>query len=309
MPDAKDQKVLLNKDTSPEDIIKAASSLIKEGSSLAVDSWQYKDEFSAPRLAQPDCKSCGGTGVVGSGIMAPVCACTQLTSWRNTAEVRIEKIFGKQDRNMTLATYDTGGFDQNKLALTVACNFVENWLEAREKGWIIGFNGDVGTGKSHLATGIALALVKRFLIKPFHLNVPNMLRLEQESWRDDGQKHNKDGTVPKKSPIRLAADADLTILDDLGAEQRKGRDENQVTWAQETLYVILEERIRNARPTIYTTNLSLSELRSHFGSGTAGERLWGRIERAQVMPPIELVAVPSKRRRNMADMGTLKQPR
>ena len=96
-----------------------------------------------------------------------------------------------------------------------------------------------------------------------------------------------------------------SFLDDLGAEQRKAGDDEKVTWAQETLYVILEERISNALPTIYTTNLSPDELRAHLGTGTAGQRLWGRLERVQVMPAVELVQVKGKHRRNIGDKDTL----
>lgn len=283
---------------TPEQILRAVADDVRRGESLASESWQYAEEFNARRLAQPDCKSCHGTGYLGTGVMTPVCACTQLSNYRIAAEMRIKKVFGKLDQSMTLASYDTGGFEQNVLARNVAINFVEHWLEACEKGWIIGFRGGVGNGKTHLANAIALALVKRHFIMPFHLSVPSMLRLERETW-------SADRGSGIKSPIRAAIEADLTILDDLGAEQRKAGDEERVTWAQETLYVILEERISNARPTLYTTNLSPDELRAHLGMGTAGQRLWGRIERVQVMPAVELVQVEGKHRRNIGDKDTL----
>ena len=297
-PEPTSAEIVAASEHTPEEILRAAADDARRGTSLASESWQYAEEFNAQRLAQPGCKSCHGTGYLGKGVMAPICACTQLSSYRLAAEMRIKKVFGKLDRGMTLASYDTGDFDQNVLARNVAINFVEHWQEAREKGWIIGFWGGVGTGKTHLANAIALALVKRHFIMPFHLSVPSMLRLERELW-------SLDRGAGVKSPIRSAIEADLTILDDLGAEQRKAGDDEKVTWAQETLYVILEERISNALPTIYTTNLSPDELRAHLGTGTAGQRLWGRLERVQVMPAVELVQVKGKHRRNIGDKDTL----
>lgn len=276
--------------TSPEEVLLRARDEVRAGESLASQSEIYADEFNARLLAEPGCRNCGGSGYIGRGVMAPICPCTQLNNYRRAAEMRINKLFGKGDRQMTFASFDTGDFQQNEIARRVARNFVENWRQAREEGWILGFQGDPGTGKTHLVTAMAIALVKRHFIYPAVLNVPRMFFLERQRFGEE-----KDSGP---SQIELAQVADLTVLDDIGAEYHRDRESEQVTWVQEMLYLVLEERIRRGLPTLYTTNLPRAALQQHFGSGTVGARLWGRIERAEVMPALELRPVPEKRQKN-----------
>jgi DNA replication protein DnaC len=294
-------------ETTADSLLRDARDKIRSGESLAAQTGneygEFKDEYNARELAQPGCKNCGGSGYIGSGVMAPVCPCTQLATYRKAADMRINKLFGKNERQMTIASYDTGGLAQNELARNVAVNFVLDWQQAKEEGWILGFSGLFGTGKTHLVTGISLALIKKHLIRPSLLSVPKMLFLERQRF---GAARGQAG----ESMIEAAMYADLTVLDDLGAEQRKQADDpGQVTWVQETLYLILDERIRNGLPTIYTTNLSRQELQEHFGAGTAGGRLWSRIERAQVMPALELHQVAEKNQKNVGARAQLTQAR
>jgi DNA replication protein DnaC len=46
--------------------------------------------------------------------------------------------------------------------------------------------------------------------------------------------------------------ADLLLLDDLGAER-------ETEWAIETLYLLIDHRVKHELPTIITTNLTISE--------------------------------------------------
>lgn len=266
-----------------------------QGTPLTLDMSIFSDEFNARELAQPNCKNCGGQGYVGSGPMAPLCPCTQLSQYRRAAEARIRRLFGKGEQRWTFAAFDTGGIDQNEDALLVAKNFVRKWQQAADEGWILGFAGMPGTGKTHLVTAMSMALIKRHLIKPMILSVPKLLFLERQRF---GAARGQAG----KSLIELAMEADLTVLDELGGEQSKAADSpEQVTWVQEQLYLILDERIRRGLPTLYTTNLSRNALRQHFGEGTAGGRLWSRIERAEVMPALEMRPVGDDKRLRSSD--------
>jgi hypothetical protein len=260
----------------------------------------FSDQFKAGKLADPACVHCHGSGYVGKGVMAPICPCVLLAQNRYAAEVRIGALFGAGDRRMTFATFNDGGIAQNVRAKNISTQFVLNWERAKERGWILGFEGRPGSGKTHLVNAIAMALVKREFIKPAVMNVPEMFFLEKQRFGlGRGQQ--------VESQIQRAIDADLTVLDDLGAEMnRKDTDSKAVNWVQETLYIILEQRIRHARPTIYTTNLTKAELKEHFGDGTAGERLYSRIERAMVRPPVPVLPVDEDLRfHNQEDQALL----
>lgn len=72
--------------------------------------------------------------------------------------------------------------------------------------------------------------------------------------------------------IRAARDVDLLVLDDWGAEALTDANEARVI---ETLYLVIDHRVANLKPTIYTTNLSRADLVSR-----AGPRLVSRLDGA-----------------------------
>jgi DNA replication protein DnaC len=250
-----------------------------------------EDVFSLRASAHPNCPHCRGTGTVdeGRGVMNPACPCIVLSIYGRAAEIRIDKTFGRKEKRMTLASFSTGGLKQNELALEAARNFVANWPLARQEGWIVGFQGPPGSGKTHLTTGIVIELVRRYLVKPAIMNVPRMLYMERERYNQEGH---------RQSQVQAAIEADICVLDDLGAEYHRTRDDSSVSWVQEILYQILEGRLRDAAPILYTTNFSRAQLEGHFGGGTSGARLWDRIRRAEALPALPLLPVPEVRSQN-----------
>lgn len=72
--------------------------------------------------------------------------------------------------------------------------------------------------------------------------------------------------------MRELMDADLLVLDDLGAEK-------STEWASEKLFRIIDGRFKDSRPIIVTSNLKLSQIGRRYQEGDfpAGERLASRI--------------------------------
>lgn len=241
------------------------------------------------RYANPNCPRCGGRGRVrvGSGINEfAICACAEAGRRREAAEKLVAACFPARAREMTLASFDTGDKPQNELALRVARNFVENFTQARREGWVLGFWGNPRAGKTHLAVAVAQACTKRYMIRPMLLNLPKALRQERERF------DNKD--LP--SPFAQAAQADLLVLDDLGAEyERMAGDSSRVSWLSEQIYMLIDERIMQNRPFIYTTNLAPAEIESRY-SGEAWHRVLARLREAEINPAgaLEVIAVPGK---------------
>lgn len=242
------------------------------------------------RYALPDCRICSGKGRVRTGETITdwaVCPCALAGLRQDAAEKLLHAALPPRALEMTLAAYDTGGIAQNDRALGAALAFVENYERAAEEGWVLGFSGAPRTGKTHLATAIAQACAKRYLARPMLLNLPKALREERERF------NNPD----KPSPFAAAARVDLLVLDDLGAEYEKmAGDLSRVSWLSEQLYVLIDERVMNNRPFVYTTNLSRSDMEARY-SNEAWTRVFARIREAEVNPAgaLEVVRVPGER--------------
>lgn len=250
--------------------------------------------------ARPDCRICKGSGFVdeGKNLMNPLCLCVIYGQRRSVAQAMIAHHFPPRAREMTLDSFQTGDVPQNQRALAIARRLVEHWEEACRQGWVLGFWGKPATGKTHLVNGIALACVERYLTRPLVLSVPRLLRIERQRFGP-----NREQGV---SMIEQAIEAELLVLDDLGAEYHRQRDEGGVSWVEEVLYQILDERVLAARPLLYTTNLSPQDLRVKLGSlGSGAERLWSRIARAEVGPAVEVRRVESAAHPNQSARSLL----
>jgi len=132
--------------------------------------------------------------------------------------------------------------------------------------------GNPGTGKTHLVAGIVRKLIgdgEIFKItnpnRPTAIfkTVPDLLLHVRATY---GKREGKDegGIVDTLSTVPIL------ILDDLGAEKPS-------EWAVSTLYSIIDERYREERPTIVTSNLSLSQIASQLHERIASRLSAGKI--------------------------------
>jgi DNA replication protein DnaC len=231
-------------------------------------------------FANPACETCGGDGYFskddgGSLPREYLCPCVMEGRQHAVAESRVASLFGSGGARMTISTFQTGGVEENELALACAKNYVQHWPRFLEEGAGFALQGVPGCGKTHLATGTLIALIKRWNIKPFHLSVPELLRLARKRFDD-----------PMTADVLdQAMTADLYLLDDIGAEYHRSGNEG-MSWVDEQLFVILNHRLTQGLPTIYTTNLSQRELR---------ERVDGRVSRrlaTATLAFLPLIGVP-----------------
>jgi DNA replication protein DnaC len=241
--------------------------------------------FQARDFADPECPNCSGTGMYdlsrdGQPFDWRECPCVSAGRSLIYTEVLLRRAFSVQQRAMTFHTWQTGDEAKNEQALKIARRFVEHWDKAVNESWILGFFGDMNCGKTHLVIAIAQAVAKAKAVQPYFVNVPELLERQRETFG------TRDAVDPTLRPLRMAQNADLLVLDDIGAEYNKGADENAVTWAEDFLYKVLDFRINNNRPTLYTTNLKKSQMKQ------LGARVQSRIERKQILPPREIIKVP-----------------
>ncbi len=137
-------------------------------------------------------------------------------------------------------------FEQNTDSLREAQRRAQAFVSAFpviERGLLL--RGRHGVGKTHLAVAILKTVIQQKGARGYFYETRELLKLVRESF---GQ-----GDTTEMDVLRPVLDADLLVLDDLGAEKTS-------EWVQETLGLVVNTRYSERRPTIFTTNL---------GNGTA----------------------------------------
>lgn len=137
--------------------------------------------------------------------------------------------------------------DYNKKAFTISAQFAKNFSRNRNgKGLIL--CGKSGRGKTHLACAIV-----NFIRSDYHVEFAHIPTLLENIRRGKGE-------------LDQMLAADLLVLDDLGSE--RGSD-----WSLEKLLIIVDGRLNQLKPTVYTTNFNLDELELRIGSRLASRIL------------------------------------
>ncbi|MCI0501990.1 MAG: ATP-binding protein [Fusobacteria bacterium] len=132
-----------------------------------------------------------------------------------------------------------------KKLVKAAKKLVRDIIEDKEdiKGLLI--EGPVGSGKTHLASGIYNELSSHDIEAVFYV-VPEFLDQSKEDLFAVGE---------GKGVFNKAKRAKVLILDDLGAH-------NYTQWSINQLYALINYRLNNELTTIITTNLTLEEIDS-----------------------------------------------
>lgn len=159
-----------------------------------------------------------------------------------------------QDR--TLDTYIATNPGQEK-ALAFSKDYAAQFDEIRKVGRCAIFVGKPGTGKTHLAVGIALHIMKQNRSVLF-TTVQRAIRSVKDTWARGSE-------VSESQAIQTLAYSDLLILDEVGVQF--GSD-----FEKQILFDVLNERYEKRKPCILLSNIAPSEL-----SGYLGERVADRL--------------------------------
>ena len=128
--------------------------------------------------------------------------------------------------------------DTQREAFRRATRFVEAF-PAVDKGLLL--YGPHGVGKTHLAAGILKEVIRTKGARGFFFETRELLRLVRETFNRGNDETEMDVLAP-------VLDADLLVLDDLGAEKTS-------EWVQETLGLVVNTRYNARLATIFTSNL------------------------------------------------------
>lgn len=143
--------------------------------------------------------------------------------------------------------------EQLAAAKTELMAFVEFFDPKEPQSFLL--KGTYGTGKSHLSYATAKALLERQHSTLF-LSVPKLLTKIKETY-------NGGSKFSENELLEFVATVDVLILDDLGAEYTNNRNQSD-NWVWTKLFEVVDGRA--GKSTIYTTNLSSTELEEKVGT-------------------------------------------
>jgi DNA replication protein DnaC len=136
-------------------------------------------------------------------------------------------------------------------ALSVAQRYADNFGSVRKSGACLIFCGDVGTGKTHLAVGIAHAVLEQGGQAVFS-SVIRAVRSVKETYGKGVQR-------TEAQALRDLVEPDLLILDEVGVQF--GTDAEKLI-----LFEIINGRYEARRPMIIISNLAIGELEKYLGA-------------------------------------------
>ena len=217
------------------------------------------------------CALCGDRGIILQGDVAVPCDCG-----RSKAAARVFGASGMPPklRDCSLSKFNSRYyardcldlergvtyFELAKLAHRAAVKFVADFLKNPHIDGLM-LSGDVGAGKTYLASCIANALLDKGQ-RVLFIVVPDLL--DQIRATFDSDKNAWEYT--EFELMEAARQVPLLILDDLGAN-------NYTEWSKNRIYSIINYRLNHQLPVIITTNITPEDLEAHLGERTTSRLL------------------------------------
>lgn len=177
----------------------------------------------------------------------------------------------------------------NEKQFNVAMDFVQDIKKHMEIGtWLYIFGDDArvaeaskakgailnayGTGKTYLMQCMANAFSKR--------KIPAIYVTEEQLFNDIKSTYSRDSEESEDEALQRYYSVPILMIDDIFTAPYK-------EWAEGKLYSILDERMKNDKVTIMTSNYSLGRIheRLKINGGKIGSRIKGQAEQIEMLGP------------------------
>ena len=209
----------------------------------------YPEDYTEPHYT---CKKCSDSGFVGTNM----CSCfREMLIKENIKSSGIGKLIEKQSfENFSLNFYEGEARELMEKNLAAAKDFAESFGGDGKNLLLI---GPTGTGKTHISTAIAKALIEKG-VEVIYDSAQNIVSaFEKDKFRSGYGAYEPEGAK--------YLECELLILDDLGTEFI-----SQFTVS--CLYNLLNTRMNKGLATVISTNLSPGELSEKYE-----DRIYSRI--------------------------------
>ena len=233
------------------------------------------------------CDKCGDPlyteqEILGQVMKLPImCKCKKAELEKDNERIRHQELNNRlkalkknslMDDKFSVCTFDNWELDNtNKKSYSLGVRYCEKWDDIKKENIGLILHGEPGTGKTFLSFCIANYLLNRY-VPVIAISTIGILSRIKETY-------NNHGTEAEAEIIRTIQNADLLILDDLGAE-------NETSWSRSMIYEIIDFRYRNKKPLIITTNLSMDALKEKLTGDDGVARTYDRI--IEMCQPIEV---------------------
>ena len=135
-------------------------------------------------------------------------------------------------------------------ALSVATSYADNWCDVKKDGRSLLLLGNPGTGKTHIAIGIAKKIAEENNASAFYISFIDLIEEIKSGWRSD-KTDNK--TIEKIKTV------DLLIIDEISSAYNSDSEKIQ-------LFRIINKRYEAILPTIVISNSDLDETKRQMGA-------------------------------------------
>jgi len=200
-----------------------------------------------------ECEKCADSGFVD----IDMCICMKAAiAEARLADSELGRVAATQNfESFDFKYYREGAeLDNIKHHFSTLKEFAESFDSTTEKSFLL--LGDTGLGKTHLSTAVGVTVIRRGY---------NVIYKTVQSVMDDYQQVQFRGGDAEG--IEKYYDCDLLIVDDLGAEMA-------TQFTVSCIYNLINTRMNKRKPTLFSTNLTATELRERYSDRIAS-RLFG----------------------------------
>lgn len=151
----------------------------------------------------------------------------------------------------TLSSFITGADSEKVRALSTCQAYVDQFEENYRVGRSLILSGNVGTGKTHLATGMVQQVIREFGAMAVIVSAAEIIRIAKGAMV-------RGADYTERDVIGELAGLDLLVIDEVGAQ--KGSE-----YELGLLHEVIDRRYQLVRPTVVVSNLAANTLGQFIG--------------------------------------------